>query len=378
MIAAIETLARDVGVAPACDAFEFPRATLYRRRRPKAPPAPRPTPKRALSVAERQQVLDHLHSERFVDVAPVAVHAKLLDEGTWLCSARTFYRILSSKKEVRERRNQLQHPVYTRPELIAVAPRRVFTWDITKLRGPAAFMYFYLYVILDIFSRYVVGWLLAEAENADLAHHLISETCLHEGVDQNQLTIHSDRGAPMTSRTVAHLLAELGVIRSLSRPHVSNDNPFSESQFKTFKYRPTYPDRFGSFQDALSYCRSFFPWYNTEHRHSALAWLTPADVHFGRAPQMLAARQVALTAAYAAHPERFVRKAPVVAKLPVAVWINPPVKKCTLLDASGTPISKLVDPNHHPKTELVTAPAGWSPAVADQLQMAAAEAAALH
>lgn len=378
MIAAVETLARDVGVAPACDAFKFPRATLYRRRKPKAIRAPRPRPARALSDTERKAVLDELHSERFVDVAPPAVYATLLDEGTYLCAPRTMYRILGDAKEVRERRNQLRHPVYARPELVALAPKRVWTWDITKLKGPVVMVYFYLYVILDLFSRYVVGWLLAQAESAALAHRLISETCLQQGVDRNQLTIHSDRGAPMTSNNVAQLLAELGVMRSLSRPHVSNDNPYSESHFKTLKYRPSFPDRFGSFQDAHSFCRATLSWYNTEHRHSSLALLTPAEVHFGRAPQILAARQVALDTAYAAHPERFVRKPPVVAKLPEAVWINPPVKKCTLLDASGTPISRSLDPNHQPKTGLATAPAGWSPAVADPLREAAAEAAALH
>lgn len=378
MIAAIEVLACKVGTAPACDAFKFSRASLYRRRKPKALRAPRPKPKRALSDTERKAVLDELHSERFVDVAPPAVYATLLDEGKYLCAPRTMYRILNSAKEVRERRDQLRHPVYARPELLALAPNRVWTWDITKLKGPVVMMYFYLYVIIDLFSRYVVGWLLAQTESASLARTLISETCLQEGVDRNQLTIHSDRGAPMTSNNVAQLLAALGVTRSLSRPHVSNDNPFSESQFKTLKYRPSFPNRFGSFQDAHSFCRVFVPWYNTEHRHSSLALLTPADVHFGRAPRILAARQVTLTAAYAAHPERHVRKAPVVAKLPEAVWINPPVKKCTLLDASGTPISRSFDPNYHPKTGLAAAPAGWSPAVADPLREAAAEAAALH
>ncbi len=374
MIAAVNTLARDVGVAPACDALKFPRATWYRRRKPAVARPPRPKPARALSEAEKKSVLDDLHSERFVDVAPADVHATLLDDGKCPCSVRTMYRILADAREVRERRNQLRHPVYKKPELLAIAPRRIFTWDITKLRGPVVWMYFYLYVILDLFSRYVVGWLLARCESAQLAEHLIEETCRREAIDRNQLIIHSDRGAPMTSQTVAQLLSVLGVTRSLSRPHVSNDNPYSESHFKTLKYRPGYPDRFGSFEDAHTFCRGFFPWYNDRHKHSALAWLTPADVHFGRAPQVLARRQIVLASAYATHPERFVRGAPKVPKLPEAVWINQPVKNCTLVDASGTPIAKPLDPNHQPKTDWETAPAGWSPAVADPLQ----EAVVLH
>jgi putative transposase len=372
MIAAVETLARDVGVAPACDALNLSRATWYRHQKPAVARAPRPKPARALSEKERKAVLDVLHSPRFVDSPPAAVHATLMDEGACPCSWRTMYRILAGAKEVRERRDQLRHPNHAKPELLATGPRRVFTWDITKLRGPVVWTYFYLYVLLDLFSRYVVGWMLARCESAALAEQLIAETCAREKIDRDQLVIHSDRGAPMTSQTVAQLLCCLGVTRSLSRPHVSNDNPFIESHFKTLKYRPTYPDRFGSFEDALAFCRDFFPWYNEQHKHSALGWLTPADVHLGRAPQVLARRQAALTAAWTAHPERFVRGEPRVPKLPAAVWINPPVKRCTLLDALGKPISKLVDPNHHPKTGEATAPADWSPAVADPLQEAVA------
>ena len=345
MIAAVGELARDIGVAPACKALAFPRATWYRRKKPPVV-APRPAPPRALDTAERQQVLDVLHSERFVDMAPPAVYATLLDEGTWLCSVRTMYRLLAAGGPVRERRDQLRHPVYAKPELLAVRPNQVWSWDITKLKGPIAWTYFHLYVILDIFSRYVVGWLLADRESASLAEHLISEACARENVDRAQLTLHSDRGTAMTSQTVAQLLAELDVTRSLSRPHVSNDNPFSESQFKTLKYRPTFPRRFGSFEDARAFCRVFFPWYNTEHRHSGIALMTPDDVHHGRAPQILVARQTALAAAYAAHPERFVSKAPVPAKLPESVWINPPVKKRTTQNAPATTISTGVDPNY--------------------------------
>lgn len=324
---AVDALAQDVGIAPACRAFMLPRATWYRRHEPKPTPAPRPTSGRALAAVERSTALNHLHSERFVDVAPAEIFATLLDEGIYVCSTRSMYRILAKEQAVRERRDQLRHPVYTKPELLATAPKSVWSWDITKLRGPVAGMYFHLYVILDIFSRYVVGWMLAASESAALAAQLISEACSREGIDRSQLTIHSDRGVSMTSRTVAQLLAELGVDRSLSRPHVSNDNPFSESQLKTLKYRPTFQDRFGSIQDALAFCRDFFRWYNTQHRHSGIASLTPADVHFGRASRTLEARQTVLSAAYAAHPERFVRKAPIVLGLPPAVWINPPADR---------------------------------------------------
>lgn len=324
---AVDALARDVGVAPACRALEVPRATWYRRQQPKPTPAPRPRPHRAQSDDERRSALSQLNSERFVDVSPGEVHAILLDEGIYPGSVRSLYRFLADEDAVRERRNQLRHPVYTKPELLATEPRRVWSWDITKLRGPVAGVYFHLYVILDIFSRYVVGWMLATRETAALAEQLISETCFREGIDRSQLTIHSDRGVSMTSKTVGQLLAQLGVERSLSRPSVSNDNPFSESHFKTLKYRPTFPDRFGSEQDASAYCRDFFPWYNTEHRHSGIAWLTPASVHFGTASRILDARQAVLSAAYAAHPERFVRGAPIVHKLPPAVWINPPLDR---------------------------------------------------
>lgn len=346
-MSAIVELARDVGVQSACRAFSFPRATWYRRQRPKVA-LRRPSAKRALVPAERQQVLDMLHSDRFVDTAPPAVHATLLDEGTWLCSVRTMYRLLAQHGEVRERRDQRRHPVYAKPELLAVRPNQVWTWDITKLRGPVAWNYYQLYVILDVFSRYVVGWLLADREWASLAEELIREACAREKISRAQLTLHSDRGVAMTSKTVGQLLAELDVTRSFSRPHVSNDNPFSESQFKTLKYRPTFPRRFGSLEDARAFCRQFFPWYNTEHRHSGIAFMTPDDVHHGRAPEILAARQATLAAVYAAHPERFVRKSPVAAKLPDAVWINPPPEKTTLDVPPGTTRRTSVDPNYHP------------------------------
>ena len=324
---ATQQLAVDLPLAPCCTALGVSRASYYRRQQTRhTPPTPqtRPTPPRALSSPERQAVLDALHSERFVDRAPAEVYATLLDENTYLCSIRTMYRVLHQAQEVHERRNQLRHPRYQKPELLATAPNQVWSWDITKLLGPAKWTYFYLYVMLDVFSRYVVGWLLAQRESADLARRLIRESCDKQSLDPQQLTIHSDRGPSMRSQSVAQLLATLGVTKSHSRPHVSNDNPFSESHFKTLKYRPEFPDRFDSQEHGLGFCRTFFPWYNDEHHHWGLALLTPAAVHFGQAPQLLAARQDTLTAAYLAHPERFVRREPKPLSLPTAVWINPP------------------------------------------------------
>ena len=317
----------EVNVAALCDALDVPRATYYRTRRPPRPRVVKPkrAPARALDAAERRAVLDVLHSERFLDRAPSEVVATLLDEGTYHCSERTMYRILAGEREVRERRNQARHPHYTKPELLADAPNRVWTWDITKLLGPAKWSYFYLYVVLDIYSRYVVGWLLAHSENAELAKRLVRASCERHRIDPGSLTIHSDRGSPMTSRTLAQTLAALGVERSLSRPHVSNDNPFVESHFKTLKYAPGFPDRFhGGYPQALEHCRRFFPWYNDEHRHGGLAGLTPHDVHFGHGNHVLAKREDVLRAAFAQHPERFVRGLPHVASLPSAVYINPP------------------------------------------------------
>jgi putative transposase len=259
-----------------------------------------------------------------VDKAPAEVYATLLDDGIYLCSVRTMYRLLDQHHELRERRNQLRHPVYHKPELLARGPNQVWSWDITKLLGPAKWTYFYLYVILDIFSRYVVGWLLARHENAALAQRLIRETLEKEPVDPQALTIHSDRGSPMKSSTVAQLLATLGVTKSHSRPHCSNDNPFSESQFKTLKYQPQFPDRFGSYEDALAFCRRFVRWYNHEHYHSGLGLLTPDSVHHGQAETVRARRQRVLDAAYADHPERFAKGRPSPSPAPQEVWINPP------------------------------------------------------
>jgi putative transposase len=287
-------------------------------------PQKRPSPSRALDAQERQQVLDVLHSERFVDQAPQEVYAVLLDEGQYLCSLRTMYRLLDEQKEVKERRNQLRHPSYQKPELLATAPNQVWSWDITKLLGPVKWTYFYLYVILDIFSRYVVGWMVASRESALLAEKLIHETCQKQGIQPGQLLIHADRGASMKSKPVALLLSDLGVTKTHSRPHTRDDNPYSEAQFKTLKYRPDFPDRFGSLEDARAFCQDFFHWYNTEHHHSGIALMTPYAVHYGLAKEVFKGREKVLLAAYATHPERFVRKVPVPLPLPQAAWINQP------------------------------------------------------
>src|SRR5712691_6642277 len=326
-MATVTQIGPRLGIAPTCAALGLPRATYYRRRRPaRAAPPRRPSP-RALGGAERAAVLEQLHTPRFVDLAPGEVYATLLDEGTYLCSERTMYRLLAEHAEVRERRDQLRHPVYAVPELLARRPNELWSWDITKLLGPAKWTYFYLYVMLDVFSRYVVGWMVTHRESATLAEQFIRETCARQGIGREQLTVHADRGPAMTSKPVALLLADLGVTKTHARPHVSNDNPFSEAQFKTLKYRPAFPTRFGAIQDARAHCHVFFPWYNTEHHHSALGLLTPADVHFGRVEQRRAARATVLATAYAAHPERFPAGLPQPAACPTHVWITPPATR---------------------------------------------------
>ena len=329
MIAATKEHSQAVGIAPVCRALGLPRATLYRCWRQKEPDTakrPRPKPDRALSEAERQNILDVLHSKRFCDEPPAEVYASLLDEGRYLCSVRTMYRILKAADELKERRQQSVHPIYTKPELLATAPNQVWSWDITKLKGPVKWSYFHLYVILDIFSRYVVGWMVATRESATLAQRLIEETCLKQKITAEQLTLHADRGSSMKSKLVAMLLADLGVTKTHSRPYVSNDNPFSESQFKTMKYRPEFPARFGSIEDARAFCLDFFYWYNNQHHHSGIGFVTPEEMHYGRAEELRKARQFVLNQAHQQHPERFVNKAPRAPELPEAVWINPPTK----------------------------------------------------
>lgn len=325
-----KTLSAQVGISDACQALTVARATFYRSQQPlpvtTGPSQATRRSARALTADERAATLSVLHSEEFVDRAPAAVCAALLDQGRYLCSPRTMYRLLNAQGEARERRNQLTHPSYQRPELLATAPNQVWSWDITKLRGTVKWTYYYLYVVLDIFSRYVTGWMVATRESAELAKQLLLESCLKQGIALGQLIVHSDRGSSMTSKPVALLLADLGVTRSLGRPHVSNDNPFSESHFKTLKYCPAFPDRFGSLEHGRSFSADFFSWYNQEHRHSGIALLTPEVVHYGRAEEVIAARRLVLEEAFRQHPERFVRKRPEPLTLPAAVWINPPAK----------------------------------------------------
>ena len=300
-------------------------ATWYRRQKsPLARTRSRSTPPLALLAAERSAVLELLNSPRFADCTPYTAWARLLDEGRYLASVRTMYRILAASGQSNERRNQLIHPAHAKPELLATGPNQVWSWDITRLRGALKWQFFYLYVLIDIFSRYVVGWLVAGAENAGLAQALIDETCDKHGIARDALTLHSDRGSPMRAKTTAELLVDLGVAASFSRPRVSNDNPFSEAQFKTFKYRPQFPACFEGLEHARAHSREFFPWYNNEHRHSGIGFMTPAAVHFGTAPALWQQRAAVLQAAYRAHPERFKGKHPTPPKLPTIVGINLP------------------------------------------------------
>jgi len=324
----VETLGQEVGITQACQALRIPRSRFYRYRARQAEKGnltcSRKSHPRALSQTERNQVRQTLNSERFQDQAPRTVYARLLDDGEYLCHWRTMYRILDEYAEVRERRNQLRHPNYTKPELLATKPNQVWSWDITKLKGPEKWTYYYLYVILDIYSRYVVGWMIAPRESAALAQELVQQTYEKQNINADQLTLHADRGAPMIAKSMAMLLADLGVSKSHSRPHVSDDNPFSEAQFKTMKYRPDYPGRFGCQADARSWARPFFDWYNNHHYHSGIGFLTPADVHYGRASRKIQERQRILQMAYQKFPHRFVKGEPKPPTLPEAVWINPP------------------------------------------------------
>ena len=329
MIQAAQELAPMVGVASACRVLGLPRATYYRTIWPvvklKEPVSlPRKPQPRALTPEERDYVLEQLHSSRFIDTAPAEVVATLLDEGIYMCSERTIYRFLKANKEVRERRHQSRHPKYEIPQLCATGPNQVWSWDITKLKGPIKWVYYYLYVIIDIYSRHVVGWMVASGESAELAKRLISATCKKQGIEPGQLDIHADRGSSMKSKVVAELLTDLGIEKSHSRPRVSNDNPYSESQFKTMKYCPSFPGNFGSIQDARVFCGEFFDWYNNEHRHSGIAMLTPAQVHYGNPNEVLRRRHEVTIAAWMARPERFTKGMPRLQTLPTIAWINPP------------------------------------------------------
>ena len=324
----IEALCRSLNV-PRVAYYRVTRGQVYGPRRPRRQP-------RALTAVQQTAVLAALHEPRFVDLAPPQVHTHLLDEGTWLCSIRTMYRLLARDGEVHERRAQLRHPTYAAPELLATSPNQVWSWDITKLKGPTTWSYFYFYVILDVFSRYIVGWMVTTRESATLAKQLIDTTCTNQQIGKTQLTLHADRGSAMKSKLVAELLADLGVTKTHSRPHVSNDNPYSESNFKTLKFRPDFPARFGSLEDARAHCADFVAWYNHEHYHSGIAYHTPVAVHTGAASTINHARAATLAAAYATHPERFVRGVPQPQPLPAAAWINKP-KPLTTLPQASTP-----------------------------------------
>ena len=333
MMLAVAELTPHVGLSSACQAFALSRGFVYRdrvRRRMTASrhvPRARPRPPLAFSIAEQDLLLGLLDSERFADVAPAAVFATLLDEGRYHGSIRTMYRLLAVQSQTGERRRQRSHPLYAKPELLAIRPNEVWSWDITKLKGPAKWTCFHLYVILDIYSRYVVGWLLAHRESAELAEQLIADTLEKEDITPGTLTLHADRGTSMRSKPVAALLIDLEVAKTHSRPHVSDDNPYSEAQFKTLKYRPDFPDRFGSIEDARAHCQKFFHWYNNEHRHGGIGLMAPAAVHHGTATALTAQRSITLDAAFAAHPIRFKGVAPKPPALPTAAWINPPKKE---------------------------------------------------
>jgi transposase InsO family protein len=319
----------------ACRAFAFNPGYVYRDRArqrgvfTRHPIAVRSRPPLAFSIAEQDHLLGILDGERFADTAPATIYATLLDEGHYYGSVRTMYRLLATQNQAGERRRQRRHPVYTKPELLATRPNEVWSWDISKLKGPAKWTCFHLFVILDIFSRYVVGWMIAHRETAELAEQLIADTIDKQNIVPGTLTLHADRGTSMRSKSVAQLLVDLDVTKTHSRPHVSDDNPYSEAQFKTLKYRPDFPARFGSIEDARAHCQEFFRWYNTEHRHSGIALMPPDTVHYGRSTALTTRRGITLDAAFAAHPVRFKGIAPRPPSVPLAVWINPPKKDIT-------------------------------------------------
>ena len=355
-MSALNSLAPAIGLAPACVVLRINRAGIYRqdaRRRhllnSPTPPTPRPRAPLALSESERQVLLEALYSDRFADCAPRTVYAQLLDEGRYLGSVRTMYRLLEGQGQSRERRNQRVHPVYAKPELLAVQPNEVWSWDITKLKGPVKWSCYHLYVILDIFSRYVVGWMIALREAAHLAEQLIADTVAKHNIAPGTLTLHADRGTSMRSKPVAALLVDLEVAKTHSRPHVSDDNPYSEAQFKTLKYRPDFPERFGSIEDARAHCQEFFQWYNGTHCHSGIGFMTPQSVHYGRAQTLFEQRADILNVAFEAHPNRFKGRAPQPPRLPTAVWINPPKQETATAknnDSSTLNSCNLVSQSH--------------------------------
>jgi putative transposase len=317
-----------LGTRAACAAVGRPRATHYRRQAPPRPKSttPRQAPPNKLTDEERGQILAVLRSPRFVDLSPAQVFHIVWDEGTYLASVSTYDRLLRVTGEVHERRRQATHPPRVRPELVARCPLVVWSWDITKLKGPKRGEYYDLYVVLDIFSRYVVAWCVAPSESGELAKELIADAVARHEVPPGQLTVHADRGSSMTSNAVVELLAFLGIARTHSRPHVSNDNPFSEAQFKTLKYCPAFPERFGCIEDARAFCATFFTYYNHEHRHSGIGYHTPASVHYDTAAEVRASRAATLDAAYTANPARFRHRRPQPPELPTVAWINEPTE----------------------------------------------------
>jgi len=341
----VQEMGPELGIRTTCEVLGVPRATYYRHQTkrmkvvdPPEPSAP-PSSPRALSPEERAAVLELLCSERYVNASPRTVWATELDEGRYHCSVSSMYRILTEEADVRERRNQLRHPNYVRPELLATAPNQLWSWDITKLKGPGKSVYFCLYVILDVFSRYVVGWMVAGRESQTLAAQLIQESCRKQQILEGELTLHADRGSSMKSKTVAQLLMDLGVAKTHSRPHVSNDNPYSEAAFKTMKYHPEFPGRFGSVEDARAHFGPFFSWYNNEHRHTGLGLMTPAAVHYGEAEEVWQRRQELLEAVYQEHPERFVRGVPKPPALPEEAWINRPEPSSASIETPEPPMN---------------------------------------
>jgi putative transposase len=320
----VDERADKLTVAEACEAVDLPRANYYRAKSAKEKPTSKQRSHRCLSEVESARVLDVLTTKWYCDKSVREVWAELIDTGIYYCSVRTMYRILARNAAVRERRNQLRHPEYTRPELLATGPNQLWSWDITKLKGPHKWTYYYLYVLMDVWSRKVVGWLVAERESSTLAVELIRQSCERAGISEKQLTVHADRGSSMRSKPVAFLLADLGVTKTHSRPYTSSDNPYSEAQFKTLKYQPEFPARFGSLQDARIFLRGYFNWYNNDHRHSGIGLVTPAQRHHGTDKVVYEKRQDVMAAFYEQHRERFVKGKPKPPELPGEVWINKP------------------------------------------------------